>query len=164
MAARADTFRGLREPLTLERGYLDPFVPPTPAAGSSLSYNVAQFQAPYTRLLSATVTIATDANAANRVVSLQYVNGRTLVAARFTPSLVLTANTSQTVFRWAASQAVAEWATGTPIIVPLQPIMLETGWSIGVSISGIQAGDTITAPVFLHEHFYADYPSDPPAE
>jgi hypothetical protein len=164
MAARAGSYRNLREPLTFERGYLDVFQPAAPAAGSNLSYTTARFNAVATRLISAVVVVTTDANAANRQVNLEYVNARGLSVVRFAPTVVLTASTPATTFRFTPAVDGSEWNVGTPVFAPLEPLLLEAGWTIQVSITNIQVGDTITAPVFLHEHFYADSLSDPDEE
>ncbi len=89
-------------------------------------------------------TIATDANVANRFVSLDYINARGTTYCRNAAGVVLTASTSGQVFEWNAGRTVAEWAAGTPVLAPLFMSFLQAAFQVQITIDNIQVGDTIT--------------------
>jgi hypothetical protein len=106
--------------------------------------------------VSCIATVATDANVASRLFSLDYINGRTQTVLRNAATVLITASTTATVFQWDHAHQVAEWNTGTPVFVPLNDVLLTPGWSVQLTLDSKQAGDTITAITFLLEKFYAD--------
>lgn len=130
-------------PARFNRWWYDWLDPAAPAAGSALSVTVEG--AWYMRVLSATATVACDANAANRFVSLDYINARGITYARNAPGLVLTANQSAIAFWWDYQRTAGEWAANTPIFAPCLDTWLPPGFMVKVAIDNIQAGDAITA-------------------
>jgi hypothetical protein len=142
---------GLLNPFGYGVGYQD-FVPlTTPAAGANLSFTVEGRA--WVRLLAARCSITTSATVANRFVSLDYVNGRTVTQARNAAGLVVTASTTALVFEWSSSRSRAEWATNTPVLVPLLPIFLAPGTVVQITVDNIQAADQISAASLTLERF-----------
>jgi len=154
---------GLREPLTVERGFLDYRAPGAPAAGSNYSFTTGSLNVPFVKLKAVRASLATDANVANRLLSLDLIPGRTSVAIRHAAMTVVTAGTSAQVFQWDQAHTVSEWNANTPVFVPLGDYLLGPGWTVQLTVDNIQAGDQLSAILFVYELFYADSPSDLPS-
>lgn len=142
---------GLLEPFAYGEGFVDYILGDAPAAG-------ANFSLPFldgrwdVRILSCIVTLDTDANAANRLLSLDYiVRGVTFV--RNAASVVWTASTVAQVFMFKINQAVAEWNTNTPCFVPLLDLFLNPGMTAQITVDNKQVGDTLTSIRFVVEKF-----------
>lgn len=115
----------------------------TPAAGATASVVV---DGKYSlRVLAATATITTDANVANRVVTLDYVNARGVTYMRNGASLLVTASTTAQAFYWSNKWSVSEWNTGTPVWVPLLDVIMPPGFTVKFNVDNIQATDAISA-------------------
>ncbi len=138
-----DVTTGLLQPFGWGLGYPDWIDPASPAAGANFVHTVGGSH--YERLIAATATVTTDANVANRFVSLDYMNARGVTYARNGAGLVLTASTSATVFQWNSARTVAEWAAGTPVLVPLMLAFCPPGFMWQITLDNIQVGDAITA-------------------
>jgi hypothetical protein len=147
---------GFSAPFTSEQGYTDFFTPASPAAGANFSIQVGDFSVTWLRIVAVKATLATDANAANRLFSLDFKSGRAGTMIRNAATVLITANTSATVFQWDQAHAVSEWQTGTPVFAPLVDIVLSQGWTIQLTVDNIQAADAITAISFVVEKFYPD--------
>lgn len=143
-------------PVTRKRGFLDFFSPASPAAGANYSFTVGSLQCDYLRIVSVVATLATDANAANRLFALDYITGRATTAIRNAATVLVTANTAATVYQWDQAHTVSEWQTGTPVFSPLVDVIFATNWTIQLTVDNKQAGDAITAITFVVEKFYAD--------
>ncbi len=142
---------GLLEPFGYGLGYPDVVDLTTPALGANASVPVAgEYQV---RVLAAIATLTTDANAANRLLSLDYINQRGVTLHRNGASVLVTANTTAQVFVWGANRSVAEWNTGTPVWVPLLPIFLQPGYSVQFTVDNKQAGDQLSALHLMVERF-----------
>ena len=114
-----------------------------PAAGAS--YNVALDGRYWWRLTAATFTLATDANAANRYVSVQVglVGPGTLVLGA--AAVVVTANTTAQRFAGSVDRGDSEWNTGTDVLFPLQDYPLLGGRTLTINIANVQVGDQLSA-------------------
>ena len=113
-----------------------------PAAGSPASFVVEAKN--WLRVLAATGSLATDANAANRVFSLDFINARGNTYVRnFWPG-VITANTASTAFHWTEQVTDSEWAANTPVKVPVSSIFLPPATTVKWQVDNIQVGDTLT--------------------
>jgi len=123
--------------------YYDVLQVASPAAGANAVQAVDGAWA--CRVLAATASLTTDANAANRFVSLDFIQGRTAVPIRNGAGLVITASTTGQVFHWQRNRAVGEWATNTPVFVPLLDYLVPPGWSIQFTVDNKQAGDQLSA-------------------
>lgn len=149
---------GLTEPFGHARG--DSFLirGTPPAAGSSFAFPIpGEYVA---RPVSCTFTLVTDGNAANRYVTVEY-------GVRDGPSYCVNAAglvvTATTMIRFAGSsqRGVAEWATGTDVLFPLEPAFLFPGASLQINVASIQAGDTLTGIIFLVDRFFTGPRGEP---
>ena len=115
----------------------------TPAAGAAASYAIPGEYG--VRVLAARAALATDANAANRLVSLDFITPNGVTRVRNCAAVVWTANTSAQTFVWNQAWAVSEWAANTPVLVPLLGLLLPPTWVVKFAVDNIQSGDTLTA-------------------
>lgn len=132
-------------------GYPDQLDPASPAAGANFALTVDG--AWVLRPLAVKYQIDTDANAANRFVSVDYIDARGITRHRNAAGLVVTASTTAQVFDHSVSRGVAEWAANTPVLAPLEPFFLYPGYTLQITVDNKQAGDTITAIHMLVEKF-----------
>jgi hypothetical protein len=138
------------------RGLTDWFSVASPAAGANASFTVGGRNVQGLRVLAALATVTLDANAANRLVSLDYIDARSVTRVRNANVSVWTASTSNQVFQWDQAHAASEWNTNTPVFVPLVDVILTPGWLVQLTVDNKQAGDQISAISFVVEAFYAD--------
>lgn len=138
------------------RGLTDVLTPAAPAAGSNYSFTVGSQNVDGLIVRGVLATLTTDANAANRLFSLDFRWPRYGTVLRHAATTLITANTSATVFQWDQAHTVSEWNTSTPVFVPLTDILLTPGVTVQLTVDSIQAGDTITVISFVLEKFYAD--------
>jgi hypothetical protein len=138
------------------RGLTDWFSVASPAAGANASFTVGGRNVQGLRVLAALATVTLDANAANRLVSLDYIDARSVTRVRNANTGVWTASTSNQVFQWDQAHATSEWNTNTPVFVPLVDVILTPGWLVQLTVDNKQAGDQISAISFVVEAFYAD--------
>ena len=142
---------GLVEPFGYGKAFPDWLDVTTPAAGAQASVTVEGRWA--LRVLAARCTLTTDANAANRLVTIDYLNNNGVVRARSGAGVVITASTSAQAFEFSAHRTVAEWAANTPIFAPLQPWILPPGFVVRFTVTNIQATDALTALSLWVEKF-----------
>lgn len=138
MSVIADEAAGLYQPVRVS-DWLD--VEP-PAAGANKTVALGQQFA--VRVLAAKCQLDTDANAANRFLSLDYIKADGTTYVENGAGLVVTASTVAQVFDWQVNRGVGEWAANTPVFVPLLPLWLPPGISLRFTVDSIQVGDTLT--------------------
>lgn len=143
--------RGLLEPFGYGKGYQDWVPVATPAAGANAPFIVEARN--WVRVLGATCTVATDANVANRVLSLDFISPRIGTYWRNFPPLVITAGTAATVFHWQEQMTQSEWAANTPVKVPVSSIFLPPATTVQFTLDNKQAGDTLTALLLTVERY-----------
>ena len=146
---------GLLEPFSEGFGYQDTLDPANPGANTNLAIVVGGEN--WVRVLDAIATITTDANVANRFVSLDFINPRGVTYIRNAAGLVVTASTTNQVFQWNEQRTDAQWAANTPVLAPVSSIFLPPNSTIQITIDSKQAGDTITNAHFVIER----YPTGP---
>ena len=145
----------------VEAGLVEPFgyglasqdwVPvATPVAGANASFTVEGRN--WLRVVAAVATLATDANVANRVFSLDFINARGTTYLRNFAPLVVTAGTAATVFHWQEQVTQSEWAVNTPVKVPVSSLFLPPGTTVQFTVDNKQAGDQISAIFLTVERF-----------
>lgn len=113
-----------------------------PAAGANKTVTLPPAYA--VRVLAAKCQLDTDANAANRYLSLDYIKADGTTYVENGAGLVITASTVAQVFDWQVNRSVGEWATNTPVFVPLLPLWLPPGIAVRFTVDNIQTGDTLT--------------------
>jgi hypothetical protein len=144
-----------RDGWTYDSGYLDVLTPADPAAGANLTVTIPNQRLVVVRSL--TVTLTTDANVANRLVSVDYLLGTRATAKRNLATVLITASTTAQVFHFDNQHTVSEWNTGTPILVPLQPIPLPNGWTVQVTVDSKQAGDQLASCLVVVDRYWQEH-------
>lgn len=130
-------------PYRYEEAWVDYVDVTQPASGAVASLSVPGEYG--VRVLAAKATVSTDANAANRLVSLDFVTANNVTRVRNCPSVVWTANTSSQVFVWNQAWHLSEWNTNTPVLVPVLGILLPPTWLVRFQIDSIQVGDQLSS-------------------
>jgi hypothetical protein len=133
---------GLLQPYGWGLGYEDFSDPASPAAGANYSRTVQGQH--WERFLAARCLITTDGNAANRLVSLDFINARGTTYVRNAASVVVTASTTNQAFEWNIGRTIAEWNTNTPVFCPLMSTFLQPAFTVQITLDNIQAGDQIS--------------------
>lgn len=123
--------------------YYDVLQVATPAAGANAVQAVDGAWA--VRVLAATATLTTDANAGNRFLSLDFIQGRSALAIRNAPAVVIPASQTNQVFHWQRNRSVGEWNTNTPFFSPVLDYLVPPGWSIQFTVDNKQATDQLSA-------------------
>jgi hypothetical protein len=115
---------------------------PAPVAGQSYSYSVGPWDR--MRLVFVVFTLTTDANAANRYVTIEYpgINGVSVIADG--ASVTVSANTTAQRFVGALRRGPAEWNTNTDVFFPLSGFWAPVGQTITINIANVQAGDLLS--------------------
>lgn len=133
----------LASPFRYDEGWVDYIDVAQPAAGANKSVGVPGEYG--LRVLAARATLATDANVANRLLSLDFVTANGVTRVRNCAAVVWTANTSAQAFVWNHAWHVSEWATNTPVLIPLLGLLLPPTWLVQFTVDSIQAGDQLSA-------------------
>jgi hypothetical protein len=115
---------------------------PEPGAGASYTYTVRPWDR--MRLVFAVFTIATDANAANRYITIEYPGGDGTSVLADGASVVLTANTTAQRFVGSYRRGPAEWNTNTDVFFPLSGLWLEVGRTVVINVANVQVGDQLS--------------------
>lgn len=141
----------LTEPYGVGLGFRQIIKGTSPAAGSS--FTLAVDPRYVTRILTCLFTLSTDANAANRYVTVEALDGNGNSFAAEAAGVVVTANTTSQRFAGSVTRGVAEWAANTDVLFPLWRHMLKGGETVKINVAAIQAGDTLTAITFAVEQY-----------
>lgn len=142
---------GLLAPFAHGVGYQDLVAVTTPAAGANATFTVEARN--WIRVLGARCNVTTDANVANRFVSLDYINARAQTYLRNAAGLVVTASTTNLKFEWNSQRGDAQWAVNTPVLVPVLPVFLPPGTVVQITLDSIQAGDQVSLASLLVERY-----------
>lgn len=136
--------------------YLDVIPVANPGAGLNATFPVpGDFGM---RVLAASATLSTDANVANRLLSLDYLAPRTSTPIRNAMAFVVTAGTANQAFHWNRDRTRGEQAANTPAFVPLLDFFLLPAWSVRFTVDAIQSGDTLTSIVLYVQKFLTGAP------
>lgn len=142
---------GLVRPYGFGLAYPQWQTPVAPAAGAVFTDTVPGHH--YARILAVRCSVSTDSNAANRLVTFDFVNARGSTFVQNGAAVIVTASTTGQVFEWSVSRTVSEWNTNTPIWAPLADLFLPPAFQFKINIQNIQVGDTITGISIWREHF-----------
>jgi hypothetical protein len=115
---------------------------PTPAVASGFSYTYSTSE--YWLLRSLCFQMVTDANAANRIVSLDLIDGAGNKIGRYSSGFTQTA-TLTTVYTFALDIATYGANAAASIGAPTPEIWLHPGAKLTVNVAAVQAGDQISA-------------------
>jgi hypothetical protein len=136
-------------------GYLDVITPADPAAGANITVSIPNQR--FVVVRSLLVTVATDANVASRFLSVDYLLGSRLTMMRNAAPLLLSANTSATVFQFDNQHTVSEWNTGTMVFAPLKPLPLPNGITVQVTLDSKQAGDQLSSCIVVVDRYWQEH-------
>lgn len=140
----------LSEPYGLGRGFQSVVRGANPAAGAGFSLTIDPRWR--WRLLSAVFTLTTDANAANRYVTVEYQESDGVTFMADGAAVVVTASSTQR-FVGQVDRGVGEWAANTDVFFPLTPVYLDGGTLVKITVGGIQVTDTLTGIRFVFNRF-----------
>jgi hypothetical protein len=121
------------EPLEIFRGE-------TPAAGAD--FTLTSPGRPGYLLIAVTFRLVTDANAANRAVTVDYADENAPLMASNGVGFVVTANTTE-LFAFQANIGQAAWNTAGQAFAPLLPAEFQGGQKLQINVLNIQAGDQL---------------------
>ena len=113
-----------------------------PAAGQSFSFTFNGYDRG--RLVFCTFDLSTDANVANRYVTVEYQGSDGIARAADAAAVRVAASTTNQRYCGSLNRGTSEWATGTDVLFPLCGLWLEAGATVKINVAGIQAGDTLT--------------------
>lgn len=141
------------QPYSVGLGIQEPFNGATPAAGANFTYTVDGYGV--RRFLSLVFTVTLANAGSNRYVSVEYRGKDALPFSVNAPARVQTINTAD---RYAGSIAyhVSDFATGSDVFFPLDPVMLYPGDTLSIIIASINASDAITGVRGVVERFPLD--------
>jgi hypothetical protein len=155
----APVTEGLGLPFGHGREFQDFIDLTAPAAGANKAFVIpGEFRM---RVVAAKAQLDTDANAANRLLSLDFIGQRGTTYVRNAAPVLVAASTVAQVFQWSAQRDVSEWNSGTPVFVPLQPLFLEPGMVVQFTVDSKQAGDALTALSLVVEKWPTGYRGEP---
>jgi hypothetical protein len=124
-----------------------------PAAGASFSLTLDSRWV--WRCVSAVFTLTTDANVANRYVTLECTSDDGASYAVSGAAVVFTAGGTAR-FVGSLTQGVAEWNTGTDAFFHLAPVWMFGGTVLTITVGSIQVGDTLTKIRFVFDRVPTD--------
>lgn len=146
--------RAVTEDLGYSKAYEEWVPVASPAAGANAQIVVpGQFA---TRLIAITFRLVTDANAANRIATVDYQDGAGNTFVSSGASAVQTASLTQDYFG-DTERGVAEWNTNTPVWFPIADVILMPGRIVQVTVANKQATDQLSRIFAVFER----YPTGP---
>ena len=126
-----------------DEAYVDFLDVASPAAGANATVLVpGQFGY---RVLAALASLTTDANAANRLVSLDVINANSSTRLRNPAPASIPANTSGQKYVWNDAYATGASITNGPMVAPVNCLLVPPAWTIQITIDNKQAGDQLAA-------------------
>ncbi len=126
-----------------DEAYVDFLDVTSPAAGANASV-VVPGQFGY-RVLAALATITTDANAANRLVSLDVINANASTRLRNPVAATIPASQTNVKLIWSAAYHAAASITNGPQIAPINELLVPASWSIQFTVDNKQVGDQLSS-------------------
>lgn len=126
-----------------DEAYVDFLDVTSPAAGANAATIVpGQFGF---RVLAALATLTTDANVANRLVSLDVINANTSTRLRNPAPASVPANTTNQRYVWNAAYTSGASITNGPMVIPVNDLLVPASWSIQITVDNKQVGDQLAA-------------------
>lgn len=140
---------GLTRLLGHGRAFSEVVAVPNPAVDTGFTYQISQY---WKILDSVSFTLVTDANAANRQVTLLVLDGSGAQLAAFPAATVQTAGTT---VHYAFLENVSSFlaTVGGNSVSPVYSSLLQPGFSVVVTIGSKQAGDQISSIRFNNQNF-----------
>lgn len=97
------------------------------------------------RVLAALATITTDANVANRLVSLDVINANTSTRLRNPVNATIPASQTNVKLVWNSAYHAAATITNGPQIAPVNELLVPSSWSIQFTVDNKQVGDQLAS-------------------
>lgn len=126
-----------------DEAYVDFLDVASPAAGANASV-VVPGQFGY-RILAALATLTTDANAANRLVSLDVINANSSTRLRNPVAATIPASQTNVKLIWNGAYHAAASITNGPQIAPVNELLVPAAWSIQFTVDTKQVGDQLAS-------------------
>jgi hypothetical protein len=128
-------------PYRYAEGWVDYIDVTQPAAGANAAIVVPGEYG--LRVLAARATLTTDANAANRLVSLDFITANAVTRVRNLAAAVVVANTTNQRYEWNSAWAVSEHAANAATILPVFGLLLPPTWLVQFTVDNKQVGDQL---------------------
>ena len=122
-----------------------------PNAGATYTETTAGTH--WKRVLAVHCSLSTDANAANRLVTVDFINARGTTFVQNGASVIVTASTTGQVFEWSINRTVSEWNTNTPVWAPLADFFMPPAFQLKINVANIQVGDQLSSIAIWYELF-----------
>lgn len=104
-------------------------------------------------------SLVTDANVANRIVTVDYADGNNNVVVSNGPGLLVTASDTVT-FMGKTNMGFSDWTSSgsdrTPIYFPVEPLMLPGTWRVQINVANKQATDQLSAIRMMFDQFTSE--------
>lgn len=108
------------------------------------------------RLVSVYATLTTDANVADRYVSLEYRDAAGNPYCVSGAPVAVTASSTQP-FAFSAFQVESAWPVGGTVLSPLSAILLPPTHSWRIVLTGEQAADALSGIRYVRERYYTTH-------
>lgn len=115
------------------------------AAVAGASYSLTLLYADWWRLVACRFTLATDATAGNRYVTIEYPDGTNVTPVVDAAAVLVTPSTTAQRFSGSLHRGTSEWNTGTDVLFPLSGLWLEVGRTVQIHIGGAGAADLLSS-------------------
>jgi hypothetical protein len=130
------------DPYRYDEAYVDYVDLTSPAAGLNASVVVpGQYGL---RVLAALATLTTDANVANRLVSIDVINANASTRLRNPVAATIPASQTNVKLLWNGAYHAAASITNGPQIAPVNDLLVPSGWSIQITVDNKQATDQLS--------------------
>lgn len=113
-----------------------------PGAGLTASFGIDGSS--WRRIVAARATLTTDANVANRLVSLDYIDGRGTTRHKNSATVVQPASKTNVLYEWSRDRTSTDNVVDTLQALPLLEQWMPPGFVVKFNVTNIQAGDTLT--------------------
>lgn len=131
------------DPYRYDEAYVDYLDVGQPSAGANAAVTVpGQFGY---RVLAALATLTTDANVANRLVSIDVINANASTRLRNPLPATIAASQTNVKLVWSCAWANGISVTNGPLIAPVNELLVPASWSIQFTVDNKQAGDQLSA-------------------
>ena len=97
------------------------------------------------KVIAALATITTDANVANRLVSLDVINANSSTRLRNPMPATIAAGQSNVKCVWSCAWANGISVTNGPLIAPVHELLVPASWSIQFTVDNKQVGDQLAS-------------------
>lgn len=120
-----------------------------PVAGGGFAFALERYDK--WRLVAVTFTIATDATAGNRYVTVEYTGSTQTNRLADAAAVTVAPSTAAQRFCGSLHRGNSEWNTGTDVLFPLSGLWLDPGSSVAIDITNVGAADQLSAIVLTFD-------------